>query len=137
MTPQSFLSASSQQTKPLALVVDDEALVRMTTCDILEEAGYDIVEAETADEALGLLDRLGDHLWLVVTDVRMPGRLDGISLAARAHERWPGVRLVVVSGNGEAERDDRLPRSAVFLGKPFTAAACIRAIQQADAMVAG
>jgi signal transduction histidine kinase/CheY-like chemotaxis protein len=84
-----------------ALLVDDEALVRSTTSEILSELGYDVVEFASAEEALDHVDR-GEPFDLLVTDHLMPG-MNGADLAMRLRQIAPLSRAVVVSGSEEVE----------------------------------
>ena len=98
---------------PVALVVDDEPGVRMCTADVLADMGYEVVEAETAEEALRALDR-GVVPTLLVTDHLMPG-MSGSDLAREVRGRHPQAAVIVVSGYTSMELDPGL----VLLGKPF------------------
>jgi two-component system, response regulator PdtaR len=85
-------------TEPRAvLVVEDDVLVRLTLAEILMDAGFSVTQAASADEALKIL-QAGGVPDLVITDIEMPGSLDGLQLAARLRDAWPGVRTLVVSG---------------------------------------
>ncbi|HYI40665.1 MAG TPA: PAS domain S-box protein [Allosphingosinicella sp.] len=96
------------------LLVDDEALVRMSTADMLADLGYSVVEAESAEEALQVL-RTGLRPDLLVTDHLMPG-MNGTDLARSAQAAQPGLKILIVSGYAESEGvDPDLPR----LTKPF------------------
>ena len=97
-----------------ALVVDDEDVVRASTADMLADLGYQIVEADSAEQALRLIDA-GMIPDLLVTDHLMPGR-SGTDLAREVIARFPAMRTLIVSGYAEAEGvDPDLPR----LIKPF------------------
>ena len=102
------------------LLVEDEELFRETLADELREAGFDVTEAGTGDEAIRLLEQRTDF-HVVCTDVRMPGKADGIQVALHARGRIPSVPVLVVSGYA-SELGQRLkdvtPPSA-FLPKPF------------------
>jgi two-component system, response regulator PdtaR len=110
------------------LVVEDDALVRMVTSDILFEAGYHVIEAVNADEALILLEARPD-IRLMVTDVRMPGELSGYGLARAVNLRWPNVAIVVVSGD-TMPGDGDLPNGARFIAKPFQPSAFVQTIEE-------
>jgi two-component system, response regulator PdtaR len=101
----------------VVLVVEDNALIRIGVLDLVRDAGFEALEAENADEAIALLDSRSD-ISLVFTDVRMPGTMDGIKLAAHIRERWPPVHLMVASGHGIAE-GRVLPEGARFFSKPY------------------
>lgn len=79
------------------LVVEDEALIRIMLVDELENAGFAVIEAENADEAM---KALGDHhnVAIVVTDVRMPGTIDGLGLAAWMRKHHSTVPIIIMSG---------------------------------------
>lgn len=97
------------------LVVEDEVLIRMLMADVLRDEGYRVIEAATGDEAMAILNS-GQTVDLVVTDVRMPGEIDGVELAARSKAIAPLRPVVIVSGH--------LPPAAAvsadaFLPKPY------------------
>ncbi len=103
---------------PVVLVVDDEPLIRMTLADGLESCGFVVVEAEDADEALTVLQTRND-IAALVTDVKMPGSMDGLDLAQLVAARWIGMPIFVISGHARSD-DSRLPRGAAFIQKPFS-----------------
>ena len=102
---------------PVVLVVEDEMLLRMRAVSIVEDAGYTSVEAVDADEAVGILESRSD-IALVFTDIQMPGSMDGLKLAHAVHERWPPIKIIVVSGQMKLSKAD-IPADARFLGKPL------------------
>lgn len=111
----------SEENTPFALVVDDDALIRMDAADILEEAGYRVLEAATPEEALSVLEQRGDSVQLLFTDVQMPpSKLDGFYLAKKCAASWPEIGIIVASGQIEPKADD-LPEGAIFVRKPFSA----------------
>jgi CheY-like chemotaxis protein len=99
------------------LVVEDEALIRADTVELIDQAGFPVVEAENAAEALDLLGTRSD-IAAVFTDVRMPGPLDGVALARIVHDRWPRIMLIVTSGHVHLGPRE-LPAGAAFLPKPY------------------
>jgi CheY-like chemotaxis protein len=103
---------------PPILVVDDESVLRKLSAFELEDAGYTVLEAENAAEALHILEA-GTPVALMFTDVNMPGELNGLELARRVHERWPGVRLIVTSGGGKVGPGD-VPAQGRFISKPYS-----------------
>jgi CheY-like chemotaxis protein len=98
------------------LVVDDEALVRMTTAGTLRDAGFTVIEASNARDAIR---KFGDGLAFrgLVTDIEMPGTANGYVLARRARATKPGLAVIVVSGRVCPEAND-LPIRGIFLAKP-------------------
>jgi two-component system, response regulator PdtaR len=82
---------------PVALVVEDEMLLRLHAAGLLEERGFAVLEAANATEALNVLQSRSD-VRLLFTDIQMPGALDGMDLVREVHARWPRVLLVIASG---------------------------------------
>jgi two-component system, response regulator PdtaR len=103
---------------PVVLIVEDEALLRLGAAEMVTEAGFDVVEAGNADEAIALLES-HPKIHSVFTDIQMPGSMDGIKLLAFIRQRWPPIKLVVTSGR-VILRQGELPEGAVFIGKPYT-----------------
>ena len=99
----------------LILVVDDDVIERMGASDMFLDAGYRVVEAENADEALRCLEANPD-IKMLFTDVTMPGSMSGSDLAFRVAERWPKVGIIVTSGR---PRPNNLPMDSVFHAKPY------------------
>lgn len=83
------------------LVVEDEAIIRMLMVDVLEDAGFAVLEADSGDAAVVALKN-GHNIQAVISDVRMPGSLDGIGLAAWMRDNTPSVPIIIVSGFGDA-----------------------------------
>jgi two-component system, response regulator PdtaR len=102
--------------QPVVLLVEDETLVRLTQVDILREAGFWVLEAQDADEAFEMLRRRKD-VSVVLTDVDMPGSLDGFEFARLVSQGWPDLGVLVISGKAFPDDGD-LPPSAVFVAKP-------------------
>ena len=103
----------------VVLIVEDEMVLRMRAVDMVEDAGYTPLEAMDAAEAVAILESRSD-VALMCTDIQMPGQMDGVGLAHAVHVRWPGIRIIVVSGQLELPDLDLPPRSR-FLGKPLNA----------------
>ncbi len=110
------------------LVVEDEMLLRMRAVDMVEEAGYTSVEAVDADEAVAILESRSD-IALLLTDIQMPGTMDGLKLAHWVHERWPPIRIILVSGQLKLNSID-IPPDSRFFGKPLEAAEMIAEMQK-------
>jgi CheY-like chemotaxis protein len=105
--------------RPLILVVDDQPIVRSVTAAVLTKAGYQILEADSADEALVVLGKRVD-VGMLVTDVNMPASsMDGLELAHHVREKWPSMGIVVVSGTITAGASN-LANGAVFIPKSLT-----------------
>ena len=102
----------------LVLVVEDDPHVRRIAADIFHEAELKTSEASTAEEALAFLREHAPDVRLVLTDMVLPGRLDGIDLARVASLRWPWIRVVVTTGWARVKD---IPPNVVFLPKPWRA----------------
>ena len=103
--------------RPVVLVVEDDVLLRWTALAIIEQAGFDVVEAGTGIEAVSVLEKRSD-IRTVFTDVEMPGSIDGIQLAHLVRIRWPSIGIMATSGQLRLREDD-LPAGARFLHKPY------------------
>ena len=105
----------TQNYSPRVLLVEDDAAIRRLTSYALRNAGFEVVEACTADEGIA---RIGDaKIDAIITDVEMPGTLNGYDLAWRAHIQRPAAPVFVVSGSIDQDRRD-LPPQARFFDKP-------------------
>jgi CheY-like chemotaxis protein len=116
-------------TRPLILVVEDEALVRMTLVDVLEDAGFKVIEAVHADEALRVLKAVSG-IDAVVTDVEMPrGSINGFELARRVRTDRQEIGVLIASGRAAPKPGD-LPDGALFIGKPVHPETLVRLIER-------
>jgi CheY-like chemotaxis protein len=101
---------------PAVLIVEDEPLVRIGAVNIIEDAGFEVIEAASADEAIGILECRSD-VRVVFTDIHMPGSMDGLKLAHAVRNRWPPIRIIMTSGRGLIAEQD-LPEGGRFVAKP-------------------
>lgn len=107
------------------LVVEDEFFIRRFLADELREAGYQVIEASNADEALEVLQSRAPDA--IISDVRMPGSIDGLGLLAVVRETFPSLPVIIMSGHLRSE--DALAAGAQqFLAKPFTMDVAVEAI---------
>src|ERR1700709_2143385 len=102
---------------PTVLIVEDEMVLRMRAVDIVEDAGFAPIEAVNADDALAILESRSD-IELLFTDIQMPGSMDGLKLAHDVHERWPLIKIIIVSGQLKLTDADK-PTNSRFFGKPL------------------
>jgi CheY-like chemotaxis protein len=108
------------------LVVEDEALLRMAAVAYLQAAGFPVIEAANASEAIDLLESHGE-IAAVFTDVDMPPGIDGLALAHRIERQWPDVKVVIASGKApHGAGPDRL-----FLAKPYSLREVERLLREA------
>jgi two-component sensor histidine kinase/CheY-like chemotaxis protein len=112
---------------PNVLIVEDEMMLRMRAVDIVEDAGLCPVEAVNADEALSILESRSD-ISLLFTDIQMPGSMDGLKLAHAVHDRWPGIKIILVSGQVNPS-DEEKPVDSRFFGKPLSQEKMIAELQ--------
>jgi two-component sensor histidine kinase len=112
---------------PNVLVVEDEMILRMRAVDIVEDAGFCPVEAINADEAISILESRSD-ISLLFTDIQMPGSMDGLKLAHAVHDRWPSIKIILVSGHVQPSDADR-PANSRFFGKPLSVEQMITELQ--------
>ena len=104
--------------RPIALIVEDEPFLMMHAVDVVEDAGFDTLEAANADRAVEILESR-DDIRVIVTDVQMPGSMDGLKLARAVRDRWPPILIIVVSGHHRLQPGD-LPDNVTFLTKPYS-----------------
>src|SRR4029453_2551624 len=95
------------------LVVEDEPLIQILATEALEDAGFEVLTAWNADEALRVLNQHGDEVRVLFTDVNMPGEMDGVELAEAVHERWPHIGLLLSSGVARPTTD-QIPDNGCF-----------------------
>jgi len=113
---------------PVVLLVEDEPLVRIVNLEILHEAGFRVIDANDADEAFEILKRRSG-IKAVLTDVDMPGSMNGLEFARLVAQGWPEVAVLVTSGKVQPSPQDLPPRSA-FLPKPYMPGDLIEALQR-------
>jgi two-component system, response regulator PdtaR len=106
---------SESRSGALVMVIDDDVLERMGASYMFSDAGYRVLEAGSADEALRLLE-LNTDVGLLFTDVSMPGSMNGSDLAHQVAARWPRIGIIVTSGR---PRPEPLPLGSQFHAKPY------------------
>lgn len=109
----------NRRSPPVVLVTDDQFIVRIDTAEALMDEGFSVVAAADADEALSIL-RTRTDVSVLVTDVKMPGKMDGCTLADIVRKRWPAIGIVINSGKGRPP-GNRVPDGVPFLSRPLTA----------------
>ena len=103
--------------RPVVLIVEDEFLLRMNAAEMVGDAGFNVVEAGNADDAIAILEGRPD-IRIVFTDIQMPGSMDGLKLARFVRGRWPPIKIVATSGHVDVAETD-LPDGGRFLPKPY------------------
>src|ERR1700722_1007727 len=102
---------------PAVLIVEDEPLVRLGAVRAIKDAGFEVIEAANADEAIRILENRSD-IRVVFTDIHMPGSMDGLKLAHAVRNRWPPIKIIVTSGREFLTEQD-LPEGGLFFPKPY------------------
>ena len=109
------------------LIVEDDVLTNEYLEFILQQAGYEVVSATSADEAAALLE-VRDDVQLIVTDINLPGTMNGLKLAAAVKARRPAMNIIIVTGYG-APKGDEIPPGSLFVPKPYNARKMIEAVR--------
>jgi two-component system, response regulator PdtaR len=106
----------------VAVVAEDEELIREVAVEALEDAGFTVLAAQHAEEALKHLQEHVETIHLLFTDIHMPGEMNGLELAHHAKTSWPWVALLICSGR---PRPKSLPEGGRFVAKPYEVEALI------------
>jgi CheY-like chemotaxis protein len=118
----------SERPRAVVLVVEDEPIQRLEMIDLVEEAGFEAVEAWDSDHAVGILETRLD-IRVVFTDVDMPGSMDGMKLAAAIRRRWPPIEIIITTAGAHPDIDT-LPSRSMFLPKPINPDDAIQAMRK-------
>jgi two-component system, response regulator PdtaR len=113
----------------LVLVAEDEELVRLVVIEALHDAGFEVMDVEHAEAALGLLQNHATRIHVLFTDIQMPGAMDGLALAHHTAKHWPKIALLITSSRPRPERAE-LPEKSRFLAKPYRHQHVIRHIRE-------
>ncbi len=108
------------------LIVEDDAFVRMMGIDLLEDAGFEVIDAGNADHAMELLEGAAE-VKLMFSDIDMPGTMNGLQLAKLVRQRWPDIRLLLTSGHHHVPQS-QVPDDGRFVSKPYSSNAIISEI---------
>jgi CheY-like chemotaxis protein len=120
--------AGDDARKTVVLVVEDEPILRMNVIDLVEDAGFEAVEAANATQAMRVLEGRSD-VGIILSDIDMPPGIDGMALAAIVRDRWPPIAIILVSGQ-MASADIKIPEGGVFFSKPYRATDVVAALQR-------
>ncbi|MGC1411886.1 MAG: response regulator [Acetobacteraceae bacterium] len=113
----------------LVLVAEDEELVRFVVVEALHDAGFEVIEVEHAESAMGTLQIHAARIHVLFTDIQMPGIMDGLALAHHTAKHWPKIALLITSARPAPERT-KLPHKSRFLAKPYRPHHVIRHIRE-------
>jgi CheY-like chemotaxis protein len=112
----------------IVLIAEDELLVRIVAAEIFTDAGFEVIEADHAEEALEALKSRAAEVDLLFTDINMPGRLNGLGLARHVHEVWPDIALLITSGR-RPPPTTHMPEGSRFLAKPYVSNQVVAQVQ--------
>jgi two-component system, response regulator PdtaR len=113
------MGAATSKKRKLVLIVEDDALLRMDAMQMIDEAGFDVLEAANADAAISILEARSD-IDVIFTDIDMPdGSMNGLKLAHAVKGRWPPIKIITTSGHFNVRHDD-LPSGGEFIPKPYS-----------------
>jgi two-component system, response regulator PdtaR len=118
----------AQADRPVVLVVEDDWVQRMNVVETITLAGFEALEADNADDAIAVLETR-QEITVVLTDITMPGSMDGLKLAAAIKLRWPSIRVVATSGVLKAHEVE-MPEGSLFLSKPYGAEQIVDTLRQ-------
>jgi CheY-like chemotaxis protein len=110
------------------LIVEDEFLLRLDSAETIEHAGFEVIQAGNADEAIAILEARPD-IHVVFTDIQMPGSMDGLKFARFVRNRWPPIKIIATSGRVVVGNND-LPAGSVFLPKPYRGAEVVATLRE-------
>jgi CheY-like chemotaxis protein len=117
----------------VVVVVEDEILLRLLAVDTLTDAGFAVVEARHAAEALAHLEAEAETVDVLFTDIQMPGEMDGLELAHHAFRHWPWIALMITSGGATAAAA-AFPAGSRFFAKPYILEHIVAHIQTLTAL---
>ncbi len=112
-----MMDLSEAPASAIVLIVEDEPLLLMMAVDMVEDAGFRVVTAKSADEAVAVLLSRTD-IRVVFTDIDMPGSMNGLKLAATVRDRWPPIEIIITSGFRQPSVSE-MPLRASFFAKPY------------------
>jgi len=123
-----MLANREYEMRRTVLVVEDNPVLLLDTVDTIEAAGFKVLSASNADTAMDVLESHSD-IALVLTDIHMPGSMDGLELAALISKRWPPIDLIIASGYGKPS-EEKIPPGGRFFRKPLQPQQMVRAIRE-------
>ncbi len=110
------------------MIVEDEFLIRLTLSEVLSDEGYEVIEAESGDEAIRLLQ--GGRIDVLLTDIQLPGSLDGRALVRQARATRPDLPVIFMTGRPEAMGRDAAGALDAFISKPYLPSDICTAVKQ-------
>ena len=114
---------------PIALVVEDDEMQREMVAMLLEESEMGVIQCESAEEALRVLEKTGGRVSMIFTDVSLTGKIDGVELAHFATRCYPNIHVIVTSG---LTLTKSLPEGVMFMPKPWLALDVLREAERSQ-----
>ena len=112
-------ATTTKQSSPVrVLIVEDEFLIRLTLSEVLADEGYEVLEAESGDEALSLMSQTPD-IAILLTDLQLPGSLDGRALAVRARQSYPTLPVIFMTGRPDVLAGQPAASHEMYIAKPY------------------
>jgi two-component system, response regulator PdtaR len=116
------------KSRAVILTVEDESFLSLYLDEFLQESGYTVIGTGNADRAIEILESR-DDIRIVITDINMPGSMDGLRLAAAVNERWPPIRIIITTGFARPA-GNKMPPDSVFVPKPYDAKTMTAAVER-------
>ena len=113
----------------LCLIVDDEPAIRRYLQAVLNQQHLQTVEANDATDALRVVDQLGNSLDLILSDVKMPGDMDGVQLAHSVRNAYPAIPIILISGYSDSKEENT--EGFELIPKPFSPETLLAAVERA------
>jgi CheY-like chemotaxis protein len=123
-------SSMSEMPDRICLIVDDEPSIRAYLRAILQRERIQSLEADNAAQALSIIHKLGGRLDLIVSDIKMPGEMDGIDLAYSVRNSFPALPVLLISGYGDVESVKQAAANFEFIQKPFVPETILMAVNK-------
>ncbi|HEY2445157.1 MAG TPA: response regulator [Rhizomicrobium sp.] len=124
------MSANGHQQAPTILVVEDEVLVRLTLADYLQDNGFKVLEAGSAEDAVDIIEKGDAEVDLVFSDIMMPGKLNGFGLASWVHTHHPDLPVLLTSGHSKSVAESMARCGTVAMPKPYNLGEVMKKIRR-------
>jgi CheY-like chemotaxis protein len=121
------MTSTDRTKRSVVLVIEEEPLIRLYALGTIGDAGFDVLEAANADEAIEILESR-DDIRAIFTDINMPGSMDGLKLAHAVRRKWPPIQIIFVSAYGPPHKKHMPPGSCFFM-KPYNPAHIIETLR--------
>jgi DNA-binding response OmpR family regulator len=120
---------SPHTARSIVLVVEDEPLIRACLIEAFQDAGFSVLDTADGDHAVRILEENAHRIFVVFSDVNLPGSMNGVLLAKHARAHWPWVDLVLASGRPKPE-NTAMPLGARFFQKPYAIASVVAHVRE-------